>query len=107
MEKLERQLKDILDMLGLMRHHMATFDDVEELRVDIGAQFEAVCVGVNTLSAQLREIDSKIEGVNRRLDNMPERIKVIESNTSASTRPSRRRQHLPPRIGQWFIALPQ
>lgn len=80
MEKLERQLKDILDMLGLMRHHMATSDDLEELRVDMGAQFETVCNGVNAMSAQLREIDSKIDGVNRHLDMIPERIKTIEQH---------------------------
>lgn len=84
-EKLERNLKDVVETLAFMRHHMVTKDDLEELRAAIATKDD-----IASLRSELREINERLDGHEdsvgslrgyaKELDELRSRIGAIEKH---------------------------
>lgn len=84
-EKLERNLKDVVETLAFMRHHMVTKDDLEELRAAIATKDD-----IASLRSELREINERLDGLEdsvgglrgyaKELDELRARIGAIEKH---------------------------
>ncbi len=88
MDELKKQMKDVIDILGFMKSHMATNDDLEELRADMVTHAD-LKTALQPIDDRLHAVEQKLDGINRRLDGeamqrqelkIPDRVKRIEQH---------------------------
>lgn len=88
MEELKLQMKEVIDILAFMKNHMATNDDLDELRA-VMVTHDDLKTALQPIDDRLHAVEQKLDGINRRLDGeamqhqefkIPDRVKRIEQH---------------------------
>lgn len=66
MDQLTKQMKDVIDILGFMKSHMATHDDLEELRAVMLTRADLE-TALQPIDDRLHAVEQKLSGSNRQL----------------------------------------